>query len=150
VDRPLRLPGSQSTPNRSGDTPNWPGSALGTINYLYDWLNLIEEVDSVGNVLTRYAQTEKTDEPLTALRSGGSSYYEADGLGSVTSLSNTVGTLANTYTYDSYGKLIASRSTSIGCAIRTKPSAVHQRRLSSFQGGHKFLPLCREQPGTIY
>jgi RHS repeat-associated protein len=86
-------------------------SPLGTTNYLYDGLNLIEEVDSIGNVLTRYAQTEKIDEPLTALRSGGSSYYEADGLGSVTSLSNTVGTLANTYTYDSFGKLTASTGT---------------------------------------
>lgn len=84
---------------------------LGTTNYLYDWLNLIEEVDSSGNVLTRYAQTEKTDEPLTELRSGGSSYYEADALGSVTSLSSSAGALANTYTYDSFGKLTASTGT---------------------------------------
>jgi hypothetical protein len=26
-------------------------------NYLYDWLNLIEEVDSIGNVLTRRVAT---------------------------------------------------------------------------------------------
>jgi len=31
------------------------------------------------------------------------SYFEADGLGSVTSLSSTAGALANTYTYDSFG-----------------------------------------------
>jgi YD repeat-containing protein len=72
-----------------------------TTNYLYDGMNSLEDVDSIGNVLARYTQTEKIDEPLSALRSGGSSYFEADGLGSVTSLSNTAGTLANTYTYDS-------------------------------------------------
>jgi RHS repeat-associated protein len=32
------------------------------------------------------------------------SYYQTDGLGSVTSLSSTAGALANTYTYDSFGK----------------------------------------------
>ena len=39
------------------------------------------------------------------------SYYQADGLGSVTSLSNSTGGLANTYTYDSFGKLTASAGT---------------------------------------
>ena len=39
------------------------------------------------------------------------SYYEADGLGSVSSLSNSAGALANTYTYDSFGKLTASTGT---------------------------------------
>src|SRR5271154_3565860 len=39
------------------------------------------------------------------------SYYEQDGLGSVTSLSNGSGALAKTYTFDSYGKLTASTGT---------------------------------------
>lgn len=78
---------------------------LDTTNYLYDGMNSLEDVDSSGSVLARYTQTEKIDEPLSTLRSGGSSYFEADGLGSVTSLSNTAGALANTYTYDSFGKL---------------------------------------------
>lgn len=45
------------------------------------------------------------------MRSGSTSYYEADGLGSVTSLSNSSGALANTYTYDSFGNLTASTGT---------------------------------------
>jgi RHS repeat-associated protein len=36
------------------------------------------------------------------------SYYHADGLGSITSLSSAVGSIANTYTYDSFGNLTAS------------------------------------------
>ena len=45
---------------------------------------------------------------MAELRSGTTSYYEADGLGSITSLSNSGGSLANTYTYDSFGQLTAS------------------------------------------
>src|SRR5260370_17854074 len=42
------------------------------------------------------------------LRSGATSYFHADGLGSITSLSNPAGSIANTYTYDSFGELTAS------------------------------------------
>ena len=34
--------------------------------------------------------------------------FNADGLGSISSLSNAAGSIANTYTYDSFGKLTAS------------------------------------------
>src|SRR5208282_5313847 len=88
---------------------------LGTTNYLYDgvgmWANVIAEVDNSGNVLARYTQDLSLDRPFAELRSGTSSYYEQDGLGSVTSLSNAAGALANTYNYDSFGKLTASTGT---------------------------------------
>lgn len=76
--------------------------------FAYDGANLIEETNSTGAAVARYAQTQYIDEPLVELRSGTSSYYEADGLGSLTSLSNLSGALANTYTYDSFGNLVAS------------------------------------------
>jgi len=79
-----------------------------TTNFLYDADNLIEEVDPSGNVLARYTQTQDIDEPLAMLRSGATSYYNADALGSVTSLANGAGTLAQTYTFDSFGKTTAS------------------------------------------
>jgi RHS repeat-associated protein len=79
-----------------------------TTNYLYDGSNAIADIDQNGNVLARYTETQNIDEPLAELRSGTTSYYEADGLGSVTSLSGSSGSLANTYTYDSFGNLTAS------------------------------------------
>jgi RHS repeat-associated protein len=82
-----------------------------TTNYLYDDSDLIEEIDSSGTVIARYTQGPRIDEPLAELRSGTTSFYEADGLHSATSLSNSTGALANTYTYDSYGKLTASTGT---------------------------------------
>jgi len=83
-------------------------ASAGTTDYLYDGFSLLEEVDQNGNVLARYTQGAAADEPLSELRSSTSSYYEQDGLGSVTSMSNSAGALANTYSYDSFGKLIAS------------------------------------------
>jgi RHS repeat-associated protein len=56
----------------------------------------------------RYSQTLNIDEPLAMLRSSATSYYQSDGLGSVTSLSNGAGALAQTYTFDSFGKQTAS------------------------------------------
>jgi len=44
-----------------------------------------------------------TDGPLAMLRSAATSYFHADGLGSISSLSNAAGSIANTYTYDSFG-----------------------------------------------
>jgi RHS repeat-associated protein len=68
----------------------------------------VEETNAAGAVVARYSQTQNIDEPLALLRAGATSYYHADGLGSVTSLSNAAGSIANTYTYDSFGKLTAS------------------------------------------
>ena len=76
---------------------------LGTTNFLYDGQNLLEELDQSGNVLARYTHSEHDrdeleDEPLAQLRSGTTSYYEQDGIDSVTSLTNPAGALANSYT----------------------------------------------------
>src|SRR3989442_13104365 len=68
----------------------------------------MEKTNSWGAVFPRYEATQNTDEPLAMLRSGATSYYHADGLGSVTSLSSAAGSIANTYTYDSFGKLTNS------------------------------------------
>lgn len=76
--------------------------------FAYDGDNPVETVNSSGTAVARYTQTQNIDEPLAELRSSTTSYYEEDGLGSVTSLTTSSGTIANTYTYDSDGKLTAS------------------------------------------
>ncbi len=84
---------------------------LGTTNYLYSGPNILEEVDNTGNALARFTRTKRIDETLATVVSGTTSYYERDGLGSVTSLSGPTGGIANSYTYDSFGKLTASSGT---------------------------------------
>ena len=86
-------------------------SALGTTNYLHDGPNLLEQVDQSGNVVARYTQGSAADELLAQVRSGTTSYYEADGLSSVTSLTSPSGTVAATYSYDSFGQVLASTGT---------------------------------------
>lgn len=88
----------------------YKSSSAGTSIYAYDTDNLIEETNSAGAVVARYAETQNTDEPLAMLRSGTTSFYNIDGLSTVTSLSNAAGALAQTYAFDSFGKQTASSS----------------------------------------
>jgi RHS repeat-associated protein len=86
----------------------YKSSLAGSSIFAYDGDNLVEEVNASGGVVARYTQTESIDEPLAMLRSSATSYYEGDGLGSITSLSSGAGVLAQTYTFDSFGKTTAS------------------------------------------
>jgi len=83
-------------------------SPAGTTNYLYDGANVIEEVDSTGTVLARYAQGAGLDQPLDVFTGSATKYYDADGLGSVTSLADISGSLTDTYVTDSFGNTTAS------------------------------------------
>jgi RHS repeat-associated protein len=83
-------------------------SSAGTSIYAYDGDNLAEEANAAGAAVARYSQGLNIDEPLAMLRSSTTSYYQADGLGSVTSLTNAAGTAAQNYTYDSFGNIIAT------------------------------------------
>ncbi len=107
----VTLPGSGGTVSFSYDPLGRrikKSSSSGTSIYAYDGDNVVEEVNSSGAVVARYTQTESIDEPLAMLRSSATSYYQQDGLGTVTSLSNAAGALAQTYTFDSFGKQSAS------------------------------------------
>ena len=86
----------------------YKSSSSATSIFAYDGDNLIEETNSSGSAVARYSQGLNIDEPLAMLRSGATSFYNADGLGTITSLANTAGSLAQTYTFDSFGKQTAS------------------------------------------
>jgi RHS repeat-associated protein len=81
----------------------YKSSNSGASIYTYDGINLIEEANSSGAVLALYSHGFDTDEPLAMARSGTTSYYHTDGLGSVTSMSAASGALVQTYAYDSFG-----------------------------------------------
>ncbi len=107
----VTLPGSGGTVSFKYDPFGrriYKSSSAGTSTYAHDGQNLIEETNSSGGVVARYAQGLNIDEPLAMLRGGTTSYYHADGLGSVTSLANAAGSPAQTHTFDSFGKQTAS------------------------------------------
>jgi len=86
----------------------YKSSTSATSIYAYDGDNLVEEANSSGAEVASYSQGLNIDEPLAMERSSATSFYDADGLGSITSLSNSAGALAQTYTLDSFGKQTAA------------------------------------------
>lgn len=86
----------------------YKSSGAGATIYAYDGDNIVETTDQTGAVMSRFEQGESIDEPLAELQSGATDYYEADGLGSITSLTDATGVLAQTYAYDSFGNATTS------------------------------------------
>jgi len=89
-------------PHRS--TTNWTSTSSPVVRRVSGFVLTNPEVREVsGFVLTnpelKRVQGLNIDEPLAMLRSGATSYYEADGLGSITSLSNSSGSVVQTYNY---------------------------------------------------
>ena len=86
----------------------YKSSSSGTSNFVYDGDDVIEETNSTGTAVARYSGTKNIDEPLAMFRSGVTTFYNADGLGSITSMDSNSGAVAQTYTYDSFGRLTGS------------------------------------------
>jgi RHS repeat-associated protein len=80
-------------------------SPSATSIFLYDGDKLVETANSSGGEVASYAHGNDIDEPLAMDRSGTVDYYEADGIGSITSLTASNGSIAQSYTYDSFGNL---------------------------------------------
>jgi RHS repeat-associated protein len=79
-----------------------------TTIYVYDGSNIEEELNADGTLGERYTYGPGVDEPLVGQRQPKIFFYEADGLGSITSLTDPTGAVAATYTYDSFGFLTNS------------------------------------------
>ena len=132
--------------------------------FAYDGDNLVEEANSSGTAVARYSQGLNIDEPLAMLRSATTSYYQAGGIGSITSLTSSAGALAQTYTFDSFGNQTASsgsltnpfeytarasdpetgRSLQSRQILRPRRRQVPKRGPSSFCSRPEFLSLRRE------
>jgi RHS repeat-associated protein len=79
-------------------------STAATTTYVYDGSNIEEELNGTAGTLgEQFTYGPGIDEPLVGQRQPQIYYYEADGLGSVTSLTEPTGAVAATYTYDSFG-----------------------------------------------
>ncbi|MBI4379503.1 MAG: hypothetical protein HY578_10450, partial [Nitrospinae bacterium] len=76
-----------------------------TTYYLYDNEDIIKEYNHKGKVTARYVHGLGIDEPLAIEQKGKVYYYHADGLGSVTTLTDSRGKVVQRYDYDSFGNL---------------------------------------------
>jgi len=81
----------------------------GTIKrYVYDGQDILLEYDGTDTLTARYSHGQRIDQPLAVERSGQSFFYHADHQGSVRKITDSVGTVINSYDYDSFGRIEAS------------------------------------------
>jgi RHS repeat-associated protein len=66
---------------------------------------VLVEYDGAGVMKKRYVHGPGIDEPLAMEKSGVAYYYHADGLGSITAMTNASGRAAQNYEYDAFGRL---------------------------------------------
>ncbi|MFQ5850532.1 MAG: RHS repeat domain-containing protein [Candidatus Binatia bacterium] len=79
--------------------------------YIYDNEDILVELDGTNAVIVRYTHGPGIDEPLVMLRGGQNFFYHADGLNSISDLTDGAGTVVRSYTYDSFGQFLAQTGT---------------------------------------
>lgn len=73
--------------------------------FIFDNEDILLELDGSNNITARYTHGPGIDEPLVMEKGGASFFYHADGLGSITEITNQSGAVAQAYTYSSFGKI---------------------------------------------
>ena len=81
------------------------------MRYIYDGEDILleygESAPGVNTFVARYSHGDQVDQPLAVKRAGiGFFYYHADHQGSIINLTNSSGTIANSYLYDAYGRTL--------------------------------------------
>ena len=76
------------------------------INYIYDGDQIIAEYDSSGNLTKKFIYGPGIDEPVCVIASDSEAiyFYHFDGLGSVSEISDSSGSVIEKYEYDAYGR----------------------------------------------
>ena len=110
--------------------------------YIYDSEDILFELDGTSTIVARYTHGPGIDEPLIMERDLDSNatfedserfFYHADGLGSVTELTDSTGTVVQTYVYDSFGQIVqqvgtlANPYTYTGREFDTESGLYHHR-----------------------
>jgi len=73
--------------------------------YVYGNEDILLELNGSNTITARYTHGPGIDEPLIVEKNSQSFYYHADGLGSITEMTNQAGAVAQRYTYSSFGKI---------------------------------------------
>ncbi len=84
---------------------------LTVTRYIYDNEDILLELDGTNVLQARYSHGPGIDEPLIMLRGTQAFFFHPDGLGSIWDLTDAAGTVARSYTYDSFGNILAQPGT---------------------------------------
>ncbi len=79
--------------------------------FIYDGEDILLELDATNTIDARYTHGTGIDDPVSFERGGNSFFYHADGLGSITGLTDSTGTSVRSYLYDSFGQIVAQTGT---------------------------------------
>jgi len=77
-----------------------------TRRYIYDGEDILLEYNETNTLQARYTNGPGIDEPIAMQRGGSNFFYHADGLGTVTELTDGSGATAQSYAYDAWGNII--------------------------------------------
>jgi RHS repeat-associated protein len=78
---------------------------------VYDGEDILLEYDGANVLQARYTHGPGIDEPIAMQRGGATYFYHQDGLGTVTDLTDSTATTAQSYAYDAYGNIIQQTGT---------------------------------------
>ena len=81
------------------------GATTKVARFIYDNEDILLELDTQNSILARYTHGPGIDEPLVMEKGGASFFYHADGLGSITEITDAGGLVKQRYTYSSFGKI---------------------------------------------
>ncbi len=101
--------------------------------YLYDREDILFELDGANQPVARYTHGPGIDEPLVMERGGASYFYLFDGQGSVGALADAGGAATQSYTYDSFGRILAASN-----ATLVNPYAYRGREFDGESGLYHF------------
>jgi RHS repeat-associated protein len=79
--------------------------------YVYDGPNIVVDYNGNGNLKNAYIHNLTIDDPLALQQGANIYYYHKDGLGSITNLTDTTGSLVKSYTYKSFGEIYSQTGT---------------------------------------
>ena len=77
-----------------------------TKRYVYDGEDILLEYDGTNTLQARYTHGPTADEPIAITRGGQTYFYHADGIGTITELTDSAGAIAKAYAYDGYGNVL--------------------------------------------
>lgn len=83
----------------------------GAERFIYTGSSILATYDQSGAAVARYLHGPGIDEPLRLENAAGRFFYSADGLGSITHLTDATGAIVQTYRYNAFGELAATSGT---------------------------------------
>jgi RHS repeat-associated protein len=78
--------------------------------YIYDGDQVICEADGSGTITAKYVYGAGIDEVVTMQRGGNTYFYHYDGLGNVSNITDAIGSVVESYSYDAYGNSLDTSS----------------------------------------